>query len=164
MAPADERLEEPERGRLKCAGAAVSDEHRDAQIYVGDLGRDLLDLAALLDFEFGGLHVQDRVVVLVGDGHVEFTGHRLGAMPVRRAGTDRARIAAAGADGMLAGGKDLLLHRVAGHDLVLLRQELHREMHAIQFAAWHREVARLLCATRQHDRERGQVVGRPGAA
>ena len=41
--------------------------------------------------------------------------------------------------------------RVARDDLVLLRQELHREMHAGELAAGHRQVARLLGAAGQHD-------------
>ena len=46
---------------------------------------------------------------------------------------------------------------VAGVDLVLLRQELHREMHARQIAAGHRQVARLLGAAGQHDRVERRV-------
>jgi hypothetical protein len=44
---------------------------------------------------------------------------------------------------------DLALELVAGHDLVLLRQELHREVHAVELAARHRQVAALLGAAGQ---------------
>ena len=42
--------------------------------------------------------------------------------------------------------------RVAGDDLVLLRQELHREMDAVEIAARHRQIARRFRAARDHDR------------
>ena len=48
--------------------------------------------------------------------------------------------------------QDLVGHAVARDDLVLLRQELHREMDAVELAARHRQVARLLRAAREHDR------------
>ncbi len=48
--------------------------------------------------------------------------------------------------------------------LVLLRQELHREMNAVEVAAGHRQVARLLCAAgQQHGIEFFlQLLGRDG--
>ena len=61
-----------------------------------------------------------------------------------------AGVAAADHDHMLAGGHDLICNRVAGDNPVLLRQEFHREMHALQFAARHRQIARNLGAAREH--------------
>ena len=43
------------------------------------------------------------------------------------------------------------LDLVAGVDLVLLRQELHREVDAVEIAARHRQVARALGAAGEHD-------------
>jgi hypothetical protein len=52
-----------------------------------------------------------------------------------------AGVAAADDDHVLAVGAQLALELVAGVDLVLLRQELHREVHAVELAARHRQVA-----------------------
>ena len=53
---------------------------------------------------------------------------------------------------MLAGGEDRLVGRSGSlaDAAVLLRQELHGEMHAAEVAARDRQVARLLGAARQH--------------
>ena len=73
-------------------------------------------------------------------------------MAVGRADAVRSGVAAADDDDMLAGGHDLVRHGIAGDDLVLLRQELHREVHAGEVAARHVEVARRFGAAGQHDR------------
>ena len=67
-------------------------------------------------------------------------------LAVRRADAVGAGVAAADHDDVLARRQDLVRHRVAGDDLVLLRQELHREVDAGELAAGHRQVARLLGA------------------
>ena len=69
-------------------------------------------------------------------------GDRGGALAVRGADAVRAGVAAADHDDMLALGADRAPGRrqrfvVAGHALVLLRQEIHREMDAVQLAAGH---------------------------
>ncbi len=73
-------------------------------------------------------------------------------MAVRRADAIRSGVAAADHDDVLAGGHDLAGHRVARDHLVLLRQELHREVHAGELPPRHRQVARPFRATREHDR------------
>jgi hypothetical protein len=71
----------------------------------------------------------------------------------RRADAVGAGVAAADDDDVLAGGEDSTLVRdVPARDAgVLLRQEVHRVMDAVQLASGHREIARLLGAARQHD-------------
>ena len=55
-----------------------------------------------------------------------------------------------------------LLELVAGVDLVLLRQELHREVHAVELAPGHRQVAALLrAAGQQHRVELRAAAHRP---
>ena len=44
------------------------------------------------------------------------------------------------------------LFRVAGVALVLLRQELHREMNAVELASGHRKIARLLGPAGEHQK------------
>ena len=66
---------------------------------------------------------------------------------------------------MLAGGEDRLVpsvRLVAGDAAVLLRQEIHGEMDAVELAAGHRQIARLLGAAGEHDRVvvLQQLVGR----
>ena len=63
---------------------------------------------------------------------------------------------------MFAGGHDLALDLVTGDDLVLLRQELHRKVHAVEFAPRHRQVTALFGTTgQQHGVEFGvQLLGR----
>ena len=65
---------------------------------------------------------------------------------------------------MLARGKELALELVARVDLVLLGQELHGEVDAIEVAAGHRQVARLLgTAGQQHGiKIFVQLLGRDG--
>ena len=55
---------------------------------------------------------------------------------------------------MLAAGEDRLavVLRLAADAPVLLRQEVHGEMDALELAARDRQVARLLGAAREHDR------------
>ena len=60
-----------------------------------------------------------------------------------------ARVAAADHDHVLAVGTKLALDLVTRVDLVLLRQELHREVDAAELAAGHRKVARLRRTGRQ---------------
>ena len=75
-----------------------------------------------------------------------------GAMAVAGADTVRTSIAAANDDDVFAVRAQLALELVSGVDLVLLRQEFHGEMDAVELAAWHGQVAGLLGAARQHDR------------
>ena len=80
--------------------------------------------------------------------------------PWRIDGADavRAGVAAADDDDVLAGGEDRLgvVGRFAADPPVLLRQEIHGEMDALELAAGHRQIARLLGAAGEHD---GIVVG-----
>ena len=87
-------------------------------------------------------------------------------MPVGGAHAVAAGVAAADHDHVLAGGHDLAIDPVARVDAVLLGQELHREVDALQFAAGHRQVARLLGTAREdHGVELGlQLLGRDGLA
>ena len=62
-----------------------------------------------------------------------------------------AGVAAADDHDALAGGQDLIRHLVAFAAAVLLRQELHREVDAVQLAAGDVQVARLLGAAGQQD-------------
>ena len=58
-------------------------------------------------------------------------------------------------DHMLARSEDRLIigdDRLARDAPVLLRQEIHGEMHAVELAARDGQVARLLGAAREHDR------------
>ena len=71
-------------------------------------------------------------------------------MAVAGAHAITAGVAAANHDDMLARGKELALELVARVDLVLLGQELHGEMDAIQLAAGHGQVARLLGSAGEH--------------
>eukprot|EP00042_Codosiga_hollandica_P012252 m.27506 g.27506 ORF g.27506 m.27506 type:complete len:361 (+) comp39781_c0_seq1:890-1972(+) len=89
-------------------------------------------------------------------------GDALGAVAVAGAHAVAAGIATADDDDVLAVGAQLVLQLVASVDLVLLRQEFHREVHAGEIAAGHGQVARLLGATGQHDgvELRLQVIGR----
>src|SRR5262249_31371085 len=77
--------------------------------------------------------------------------HRCGAMAVRGAEAVRAGVAAAEDDDALVGGEDLPRDGIARAHLVLLRQELHGEVDALQLAARYRQVARSGRAGRQHD-------------
>ena len=74
-----------------------------------------------------------------------------GVLAVRRAQAIRARIAAADDHHALAGGQNLIRHGIAFADLIRLRQEIHREMDALQLAARNFQIARLLGAARQQD-------------
>ena len=67
-------------------------------------------------------------------------------MAVAGADAVRTGVAAADHDDMLAGCGQLVLDLVAGIDLVLLRQEFHREMDAVELAPGDRQVARMLGA------------------
>ena len=89
-----------------------------------------------------------------------------GSLAVGRAEAIGAGIAAADDDDVLAGGKDLVGDAIAFADLVLLRQELHREVDAFQLAAGDVEIARLLGAAGQQDGVElaAQVVDRHVAA
>ncbi len=79
--------------------------------------------------------------------------HRERLLPVRCAQAIRPRVAAADDDHALAGGQNLPAAGTASpsHALVLLRQEIHREMDALQLAAGHLQIARLLRAAGQQD-------------
>src|SRR5687767_1452137 len=81
---------------------------------------------------------------------------RPGAMAVRGADTVRAGVAAADDHHVLVRGPQVLHVLVARHALVLQRQEVHGEVHAVKLASGDRQVARLLGAAGQHD---GVVVG-----
>jgi hypothetical protein len=75
-----------------------------------------------------------------------------------------AGVAAADHDDMLAIGTQLALDLVARVDLVLLGQEFHREVDAVQVAAGHGQVARLLGAAGQQHGVKIflQLLGRDG--
>ena len=80
-------------------------------------------------------------------------GNRHGALADRGADAVGAGIAAADHDDLLALGENRLdvALRLVAHPPVLLRQEIHGEMDALELAAGHRQVARLLGAAREHD-------------
>src|SRR5205814_2359029 len=88
--------------------------------------------------------------------------HAPGAVTVARADAVAAGVAAADDDHVLAVGADLALDGAAGVDLVLLRQELHREVHAVEISPRYWQVARALRAGREDDRVelRHQLIGR----
>ena len=71
-----------------------------------------------------------------------------------RAQAIRARVATANDHHVLARRQDLqrIRNRIAFAAPILLRQELHREVNALQLASRNRQIARLLRATRQQDR------------
>src|SRR5690606_14289193 len=88
--------------------------------------------------------------------------NRSGAVAVAGAHAVRAGVAAADHDHMLALGQCLVGQAVAGHGLVLLAQEVHGEIHALEFAAGYRQVARgFRAAAHDHGVELGQQgIGR----
>src|SRR5581483_5625134 len=64
-------------------------------------------------------------------------------------------------DDVLAGRGDLVGDAIAGIDLVLLRQEVHGEVHAAEIAPGHRQIARGFGAPREHHRiELGEQLRR----
>ena len=65
----------------------------------------------------------------------------LGPLPVARAVAVAAGVTAADHNHVFPGGCDLAGDIIASVLLVLLRQEVHREMHTLQVAAWDRQVA-----------------------
>ena len=73
---------------------------------------------------------------------------------MRGADAVAAGVAAADHDHVLAGGEDraVVEHVVARDAPVLLRQELHGEVHARELAARDRQIARHARADREHDR------------
>ena len=76
--------------------------------------------------------------------------HRRRALAVRRAEAVGAGVAAAEDDDALARRRGSgPATRVARDDLVLLRQEVHREVDALELAAGHRQVARLASRRRR---------------
>ncbi len=72
-------------------------------------------------------------------------------MAVAGADAIRAGVTATDDDDVLAGGHGLRRKLVAGVDLVLLRQKLHGEVHAVELAPRHRQVARQLGAAGDDD-------------
>src|SRR5205085_4003263 len=76
------------------------------------------------------------------------------ALAERGADAVRSGIAAADHDDMLVAGKDIAnaAERLAGDAAVLLRQEIHREMDAVEIAAGDREIAAGFGAASQRDR------------
>ena len=72
-----------------------------------------------------------------------------GLLPVAGAQAIRAGVAAADDHDALAGGQNLVGHVVAGIALVLLRQELHGEVNALQFAPGNIQIARSFRAAGQ---------------
>ena len=80
-------------------------------------------------------------------------GDRQRALADRGADAVGAGVAAADDDDMLAAGEDRFAVRgcFAADAPVLLRQEFHGEMDAVELAAGHRQVARLLGAAGEHD-------------
>ena len=93
---------------------------------------------------------QRLVLVLGGHGHELELGHALGAMPIAGAHTVRASVTPADDNHMLAICTNLFREWVARIDLVLHRQKLHGEVHAVEFTARHGKVARLLGTAGQH--------------
>ena len=85
---------------------------------------------------------------VLGRAHLRRLGHDLelvhgfGFVPVAGAQAIGAGVSAADDDDTLAGGQDLVGHIVAGIALILLRQELHGEVNALQLAAGNIQIAR----------------------
>src|SRR6266516_4837204 len=77
--------------------------------------------------------------------------HRFRAVAVRGADAVRARVASADHDDMFVGRPEVLHALVSCDAPVLQRQELHREMHAVELAAGNRQVARLLGSAGEYD-------------
>ena len=71
---------------------------------------------------------------------------------MRRSEAIGARVAPTDDYHALAGGKNLIWNSIARARLILLRQKIHREMDALQFAARYGKIARLLGAARQQNR------------
>src|SRR5579862_5504015 len=78
--------------------------------------------------------------------------HGDGTLAVRCAEAVGACVATAEDDDALARRAELRVHAITGVHLVLLRQELHREVDALQVAARHREITRLRRAAGEDDR------------
>src|SRR5882762_6184734 len=76
--------------------------------------------------------------------------HRFRAVAVRGADAVRARVAPADHDDMFVGRPEIPHALVPGDALVLQRQELHREVHAVELAPGYRQVARLLGSASEH--------------
>ena len=74
-----------------------------------------------------------------------------GFVTVRRAKAVGAGVAAADDDDVFAGGEDLIRNAIAFADLVRLRQEIHGEVDALEFAARDLEIARLFGAAGQQN-------------
>src|SRR4051812_5824510 len=72
-------------------------------------------------------------------------------LPVGGSDTVGTGVAAADYDDVPVVREDLPLHRVAGDNLVLLWQKLHREVDALKITAGHGKVARKLGTAREHD-------------
>ncbi len=87
-------------------------------------------------------------------GHDFQLGDGSSALAVGRADTVRTRIAAADHDHMLAGGQDFrpVADRLVVQAAVLLGEELHGEMHAIELPPRHGHVTGVLGAARQDHR------------
>ena len=77
--------------------------------------------------------------------------HRCGALAVHGAEAIRAGVAAADDHDVLAGGVDPRQF-VAFAVAVLLRQVIHREVHALELASGHVQIARLAGAAGEQDR------------
>src|SRR6266705_2505689 len=77
--------------------------------------------------------------------------HRFRAVAVRGSDAVRARVASADHDDMFVGRPEVLHALVSRDAPVLQRQELHREIHAVELAPGQRQVARLLGSAGEHD-------------
>jgi hypothetical protein len=75
----------------------------------------------------------------------------------RRADAVRTGVTAADDDDVFAAREDLVGDRITGDDAVLLRQERHREVDAVEVTSRHRQVARPPGTAGNHERI---VVGR----
>ncbi len=89
------------------------------------------------------------IFLLGRHGHEFKLCHASGALAVGCAHAITARIAATNHDDAFAVCANLVFEFIARVDFVLLRQELHGEMHTSQIAARHRQVAALFRAACQ---------------
>jgi len=104
-----------------------------------------------------------RLVFLLGRHRQQLElSHALGPVTVAGAHAVAAGVTATDDDHVLALGAQLVLDLAARVDLVLRRQEFHREVNAFQVAARHRQVARHLgAASQDHGVElRLELLGR----
>ena len=134
----------------------------NARIWTGDPGRPWVDALAVSDGRVVAVGTSDAIEVLAGDAdvidvrqrlvlpgfidthtHLLDLGDSLNLASVRSRRQFSTRIATADNDDVLGFCGDRLFRRkfLSFATAILLRQEIHREVNAVQVAAWYRKVA-----------------------